>query len=124
MRDFGRNVKESMKQMVIPRSMIFEQLGILCTAPIDGHDIGLLKETLAVALDRRRALCWCTWSRKKGAGYAPAEQDPETFHGIASFRHRRPGRRQRSRAQLQLHVACSGKALVRGSAKPTSASWP
>lgn len=48
--NFGRNMKESMKQFVIPRTMIFEQLGIICTAPIDGHDIGLLKETLATVL--------------------------------------------------------------------------
>ncbi|WP_251231776.1 1-deoxy-D-xylulose-5-phosphate synthase [Adlercreutzia aquisgranensis] len=80
----GRNVKDSMKHMAIPRSMIFEQLGILCTAPIDGHNIGLLKETLAVALAADCPVLVHVVT-KKGAGYAPAERDPETFHGIGPF---------------------------------------
>lgn len=49
--DFGRNAKESIKQFVIPHSMIFEQLGILCTAPIDGHNIADLRETLRLVLN-------------------------------------------------------------------------
>ena len=82
--NFGRNVKESMKQFVIPRSMIFEQLGILCTAPIDGHDIGLLKETLHVALQTNGPVLMHVVTRK-GAGYEPAVQNPEKFHGIAPY---------------------------------------
>ena len=82
--NFGRNVKESMKQFVIPRSMIFEQLGILCTAPIDGHDIGLLKETLASVMNTDVPVLVHVVTRK-GAGYAPAVQNPEKFHGIAPF---------------------------------------
>ncbi len=82
--DFGRNVKESMKQFVIPRTMIFEQLGILCTAPIDGHDIVALKETLAMVLATDGPVLMHVVTRK-GAGYAPAERDPETFHGVSPF---------------------------------------
>lgn len=82
--NFGRKMKESMKQFVIPRSMIFEQLGILCTAPIDGHDIGLLKETLATVLHADVPVLMHVVTRK-GAGYAPAVQNPEKFHGIPPF---------------------------------------
>lgn len=82
--NFGRNMKESMKQFVIPRTMIFEQLGILCTAPIDGHDIGQLRETLATVLNTDVPVLMHVVTRK-GAGYAPAERDPEKFHGIAPF---------------------------------------
>lgn len=82
--NFGRNMKESMKQFVIPRTMIFEQLGIICTAPIDGHDIGLLKETLATVLHTDVPVLMHVVTRK-GAGYAPAVQNPEKFHGIAPF---------------------------------------
>lgn len=82
--NFGRNMKESMKQFVIPRSMIFEQLGILCTAPIDGHDIGLLKETLSTVLSTDVPVLMHVVTRK-GAGYAPAVRNPEKFHGIAPF---------------------------------------
>lgn len=82
--DFGRNMKESMKQFVIPHSMIFEQLGIVCTAPIDGHDIGLLRETLLNVLQTDGPVLMHVVT-KKGAGYEPAERNPEKFHGIAPF---------------------------------------
>lgn len=82
--NFGRNMKESLKQFIIPRSMIFEQLGILCTAPIDGHDLGLLRETLAMVLETDGPALIHVVTRK-GAGYAPAVADPEKFHGIAPF---------------------------------------
>ncbi|OUO86622.1 1-deoxy-D-xylulose-5-phosphate synthase [Gordonibacter urolithinfaciens] len=82
--NFGRNMKESMKQFVLPRTMIFEQLGILCTAPIDGHDIGALKETLAMVLETDAPVLMHVVT-KKGAGYGPAVRNPEKFHGIAPY---------------------------------------
>ncbi len=84
MANFGRNIKESMKQFVIPRSMIFEQLGILCTAPIDGHNIPLLRETLANVIDTDVPVLVHVVT-KKGIGYGPAERSPEAFHGISPF---------------------------------------
>lgn len=70
-------MKESMvKQFVLPRTMIFEQLGILCTAPIDGHDIGALKETLAMVLETDAPVLMHVVT-KKGAGYGPAVRNPE-----------------------------------------------
>ena len=84
MANFGRNMKESMKQFVIPRSMIFEQLGILCTAPIDGHDIPLLRETLANVIDTDVPVLVHVVT-KKGIGYGPAERSPEVFHGVSPF---------------------------------------
>ena len=80
----GKNIKESMKHFVIPRSMIFESLGILCTAPIDGHDIGLLKETLNTVLNTDGPVLMHVVT-KKGAGYAPAENFPEQFHGVSAY---------------------------------------
>lgn len=82
--NFGRNVKESMKQFVLPRTMIFEQLGILCTAPIDGHDIGALKETLSMVLETDAPVLMHVVTRK-GAGYGHALRSPEKFHGIAPY---------------------------------------
>ena len=82
--NLGRNVKESMKQFVIPRTMIFEQLGILCTAPVDGHDIGALREILGTALSANVPVLVHVVTRK-GAGYLPAERNPEKFHGVSAF---------------------------------------
>lgn len=82
--DLGRNAKDSLKQFIIPQTMIFEELGITCTAPIDGHNIALLREVFASVLDTQGpVLVHCV--TKKGKGYAPAENEPEKFHGVGSF---------------------------------------
>ena len=36
---FGKSAKDSLKQFVVPDTMLFEQLGIVCTPPVDGHNI-------------------------------------------------------------------------------------
>ena len=82
--DFGRNVKDSIKQMVIPGEMVFEKLGFLCTAPVPGHDIAALKHTLRVVLDAEVPVLMHVVT-KKGKGYAPAEQRPDVFHGVGPF---------------------------------------
>lgn len=47
----GKTAKESLKQFVMPDTMLFEQLGIVCTPPVDGHDIPALKRTIGHALE-------------------------------------------------------------------------
>ena len=84
MAQFGKNVKESMKQFVIPHSMIFEQLGIVCTAPIDGHDIHEIRETLSLVLSMDAPVLMHVVT-KKGAGYEFARRDPEKFHGVGPY---------------------------------------
>ena len=81
---FGRNVKESMKQFFVPESMMFEQLGILCTPPIDGHNIPAMKSILRTALEADGPVLMHVVT-KKGAGYAPAEKDPVRFHGVGPY---------------------------------------
>ena len=82
---FGRNVKESMKQFVLPQSsMLFEKLGIICTPPVDGNDISALKDILRTALVSDGPVLVHAVT-KKGAGYAPAEAEPERFHGPSGF---------------------------------------
>jgi 1-deoxy-D-xylulose-5-phosphate synthase len=82
--NFSRNVKESVKQIIIPQSVIFESLGIVCTAPIDGHDIAALQETLQNVLDTEGPVLVHVVT-KKGAGFDPAEKSPEVFHGVGPY---------------------------------------
>lgn len=82
--DFGKNVKESMKQFIIPHSMMYEQLGIVCTMPVDGHDIGMLRDILSLCLSMNAPVLMHVVT-KKGAGYAPAIADPERFHGTGPY---------------------------------------
>ena len=109
--NLGRNVKESMKQFFIPRSMIFEQLGILCTAPVDGHDIGLMKEMLAVSLEAGVPVLIHAVTHK-GAGYAPAEADPEKFHGISAY-DPATGEVQKKKGGAPTYTQVFGDSLVR-----------
>ncbi|MEG0071055.1 MAG: 1-deoxy-D-xylulose-5-phosphate synthase [Raoultibacter sp.] len=82
--DWGRNIKESLKQFVLPNTMIFEQLGIVCTAPIDGHDIAAIRDTLENVLSADGPVLMHVVT-KKGAGYEPARHCPEKFHGVGPF---------------------------------------
>ena len=81
---FGRSAKDSVKHFFVPDTMLFEQLGILCTPPIDGHDIHALRDILRTALDADGPVLVHAVT-KKGAGYAPAEADPERFHGVGPY---------------------------------------
>lgn len=82
--EFGKRAKESMKQMFLPQSMIYEHLGIVCTPPIDGNDIGLLREMLELVLPVDGPVLVHAVT-KKGAGYGPAEEQAERFHGVGPY---------------------------------------
>lgn len=82
--DLGRRAKDSLKQFLIPQATMFESLGIVCTSPIDGHDIGVLREVLSTVLESDFPVLVHAVTQK-GKGYLPAEADPELFHGPAGF---------------------------------------
>ena len=108
---FGRNAKESMKQFVLPRTMIFEQLGIVCTTPVDGHNIRELKETLSTCLATNGPVLMHVVT-KKGAGYGPAMEDPTRFHGTGPF-DIATGKAVKSPAKAPSYTSVFGKSLVR-----------
>ncbi|MCA9237464.1 MAG: 1-deoxy-D-xylulose-5-phosphate synthase, partial [Planctomycetales bacterium] len=64
--------------------MMFEELGIRYTGPIDGHNIGLLRKYLKMAkrIDGPLLLHVMT---EKGHGFGPAVEDPVTFHAPPQF---------------------------------------
>ena len=80
----GKNMKESLKQMVIPHTMIYESLGIVCTAPVDGHNIAELRDILSLVLEMDGPALVHVVTRK-GEGYEPARRDPESFHGTGPY---------------------------------------
>lgn len=80
----GKGAKESMKQFVLSDTMLFEQLGIVCTPPVDGHNIPALKRTIGHALESDVPVLVHVVT-KKGAGYGPAEEDPSRFHGVGPY---------------------------------------
>ncbi|MCF0105036.1 MAG: 1-deoxy-D-xylulose-5-phosphate synthase [Eggerthellaceae bacterium] len=76
--------KESLKYFALAQSLIFEKLGIVCTPPIDGHDITALRSVFREALKFVGPILVHVVTTK-GKGYAPAEQNPELFHGVGPF---------------------------------------
>lgn len=78
-----RKTKNSIKQLLVP-GMLFEDMGITYLGPVDGHDIKTLYRTFKEAQRMDNAVLIHVLT-KKGKGYAPAEQFPSKFHGIAPF---------------------------------------
>lgn len=109
--NLGRNTKDSLKQFFVPDTMMFEQLGILCTPPIDGHDIRALRGILRTALDADGPVLLHVVT-KKGAGYAPAEADPERFHGVGPF-DAATGKPRKAPASAPSYTDVFGSALIR-----------
>lgn len=73
--------KNRIKNFLLPH-LLFEELGFTYLGPIDGHDVQELIRVLRRARALRRPVIVHAVTRK-GRGYAPAEQDPERFHGVS-----------------------------------------
>lgn len=82
---FMNSAKGSVKHLLLPEnSMVFEQMGITCLAPVDGHDITALRHALRNALDSHGPTLVHVVTRK-GKGYEPAERTPQLFHGVGPY---------------------------------------
>ncbi len=79
----GLAVRDSLKQLVVP-GMLFEEMGIKYMGPIDGHDIEDVKTAVLTAQKATGPVIIHALTHK-GEGYAPAEDNPEVFHGIGPF---------------------------------------
>lgn len=77
-------VKAKVKSFMLGDN-IFEQLGMRYIGPVDGHDVSSLKEAFEVAASDRRSV-FVHVVTKKGKGFAPAEKDPTSWHGVGPFR--------------------------------------
>jgi len=75
--------KESIKSLVVP-GMLFENMGITYIGPIDGHNIELMLNAFEAAGQSSNPVLVHVIT-KKGKGYAPAEHDPASFHGVEPF---------------------------------------
>ena len=76
--------KSFLKQIFVPGGMLFEDMGVTYLGPVDGHDIRKLTRILEEAKTIERSVLIHVIT-KKGKGYAPAEANPEAFHGIGKF---------------------------------------
>lgn len=81
--DAAKRLEEHVKGMIVPGTL-FEEMGFRYIGPIDGHDFEHLLPTLenCKELDGPILLHVLT---KKGFGFSPAEDDPETWHGLGPY---------------------------------------
>ncbi|MBM3298055.1 MAG: 1-deoxy-D-xylulose-5-phosphate synthase [Candidatus Aminicenantes bacterium] len=79
----GRAVEDTVKKTFFP-GLVFEELGIRYIGPVQGHSLPSLIEVFEEARDYDGpVLIHCV--TQKGRGYAPAQNNPERFHGAAPF---------------------------------------
>ena len=76
-------VKEWVKAKILPENM-FDDLGFYYIGPVDGHNEAELETALRWARDMREPVLLHVIT-KKGKGYAPAELEPELYHGVGKF---------------------------------------
>ncbi len=81
--ELARRAEEHMKGMVVPGTL-FEELGFNYIGPIDGHDLPTLIKTLR-NLRQLPGPQFLHIVTQKGKGYAPAEDNPCSFHGVSKF---------------------------------------
>jgi 1-deoxy-D-xylulose-5-phosphate synthase len=81
--DAARRLEEHVKGMITPGTL-FEELGFRYIGPIDGHDFDHLLPTLANCKHLEGPVLLHVITRK-GLGFSPAEEDPETWHGLGPY---------------------------------------
>lgn len=81
--DLAARVKDSFKHVLLPGSL-FEELGFVYFGPLDGHNLGELRDALREVLKLWQPVLLHVVTRK-GKGYEPAENDPARYHGTPSF---------------------------------------
>jgi len=79
----ARRLEEHVKGMVTPGTL-FEEMGFRYLGPLDGHDFEHLLPTLQNCHDLDGPMLLHVVTRK-GFGFAPAEEDPETWHGLGPY---------------------------------------
>ncbi|MGB8951833.1 MAG: 1-deoxy-D-xylulose-5-phosphate synthase [Candidatus Aminicenantales bacterium] len=79
----GRALEELIKKTFFP-GLVFEELGIKYIGPVQGHSLGSLVEVFEDAKSYDGpVLIHCV--TRKGRGYAPAQNNPEKYHGASPF---------------------------------------
>lgn len=78
-----QRVKKMMKSILI-QNMFFEDIGYTYLGPVDGHDIEKVEDILERAKQIEGPVLVHVIT-KKGKGYAPAEKNPDKFHGVSGF---------------------------------------
>lgn len=81
----AERVKDSLKYLLVPDGMLFEEFGLKYFGPVDGHDLPKLIDTFKQA-DNVQGPVLVHVLTTKGKGYSPAEADSHKWHGISPYK--------------------------------------
>ena len=81
---FNHQIKEGLKNAVLPNATLFEDMGFTYVGPIDGHDEAQVEEALEWAKELSCPVLLHVRT-VKGKGYPPAEREPGKWHGVGPF---------------------------------------
>ena len=95
-----RRLEESMKNMVI-KGAFYEDLGFNYIGPVDGNNLKELLSFIRKTKEMKGPVLLHVRT-KKGKGYSPAEEDPESFHGISPCRTGKKGKTYTALLQKEL----------------------
>jgi 1-deoxy-D-xylulose-5-phosphate synthase len=79
----AHHAEEALKGFVTPGTL-FEELGLRYYGPIDGHNVLTLVEIFKRVQQLKGPILLHVVTQK-GRGYAPAEENPEKYHGVTVF---------------------------------------
>lgn len=81
---FNHEIKSGVKNALLPNATLFEDMGFTYVGPVDGHNEAQVEESLRWA---RELNCPVLLHVRtvKGKGYAPAEREPDQWHGVGPF---------------------------------------
>ncbi len=78
------DTKDSLKELMLPSGMIFENMGLKYLGPVDGHDVLGMEKIMRSAMRMNRAVVIHVLTQK-GRGYEPARMHPLLYHGVGPF---------------------------------------
>ncbi|BAU27434.1 1-deoxy-D-xylulose-5-phosphate synthase [Aneurinibacillus soli] len=84
MAKIAERLKDGLKYLLVS-GILFEELGFTYLGPVDGHDFKALMEAMNQAKQTKGPVLIHVIT-KKGKGYAPAEDDSDTFHGVGMYK--------------------------------------
>ena len=81
---FNHRLKTRVKKALFPNATMFEDMGFAYLGPVDGHNVEKLESSLRWAKELNCPVLLHVHTQK-GKGYAPAEAEPNRYHGVSPF---------------------------------------
>ncbi len=95
---------------------LFEELGFYYVGPIDGHNLDQLVPVLENVRDMKEGPVLVHVVTRKGAGYPPAEESADKYHGVAKF-DVVSGKQQKGTPNAPAYQKVFGKTLIKEAEK-------